>query len=155
MSLSEKLIRREGGSESGHSGLPLSYGGDLEPSAGGAIYGAPPGSASAHAELGFGPGAAESQHAVRAAPLEYSHGAGAEFALGYAVGPRVGAIYDGGGWPEHPSGSYRGPLPAARARSIRQELSSVDDYDQGTAVDDLGRGSPGRLRNVTRGEYGD
>lgn len=155
MGLANELVRR---SEvlPGEGSLPDRYGVDLGPSPGGAIYGAPAGSASVHSELGFGVGAMEMQHAVRAAPLDSVHGAGEGFAEAYAVGPRVSGIYDGGGWPEHPTGSYRGPLRAARARPIAQELGSRDDYGRGgSTVDDLGRPDPGPLRNVTRGEYGD
>lgn len=161
------------------SGLPASYSVAVSPVPGGAIDDAPPGSSSSPGRLGMdgpevglhgaGIGAVPKdpggslpgddffgdQFANRGAPIDYVSGVGPEHSITGIMG-LTGGLYDGGGYPEPATGSYRGPMAAARAFPIRQELSNVDDYgDLRTAVDDLGRGGPGGLRNVTRGEYGD
>ena len=138
------------------SGLPKDYSVEVQPVFGGALDDLP-GAASCHGRLGFGPGAMEMQHANRGTPIEYSQDhVEAPWTEGYAVSPYVGDVYNGGGWPDDPPGTFQPMARSQRPVVMRQELSHVDDYgDSRDPVDSLGRGSPGRLRNVTRGEYGD
>src|SRR5579859_4611158 len=145
------------------STVPDRYGIDLDPSPGSAILGDPAGSVGtiwkgqvqpiapladdptgmASGDNFYGP-----NHAQHAAPLDFGSGTSPEHSISDLD---TGSLYDGGGWPTPPSGSYAGPLRAARARPIREELENLDDYRQNDPVDDLGRPNPGRLRSSQRG----